>query len=33
MGMVADDGTNSALVAQAGKIHVNYLLTFQKRIR
>jgi CRP-like cAMP-binding protein len=33
MGMVADDGTNSTLVAQAGKIHVNYLLTFQKRIR
>ena len=33
MGMVAADGISAPLLAQAGKIHVNYLLTFQQRIR
>jgi len=33
MGLVAADGISSALLAQPGKIHVNYLLTFQRRVR
>lgn len=32
MGMVAADGISAPLKAEGGKIHVNYLLVFQKRI-
>ena len=33
MGMVKADGISSPLIAEAGKIHVSYLLTFQRRVR
>ncbi len=33
MGLVAADGISAPLAAQSGKIHVNYLLTFQRRAR
>jgi hypothetical protein len=33
MGLVAADGISAPLLAQGGKIHVNYLLTFQRRAR
>ncbi len=33
MGLVASDGTDAPLLAEGGRVHVNYLLTFQRATR
>ena len=33
MGLVASDGTDAPLLAEPGKVHVNYLITFRRTTR
>jgi hypothetical protein len=33
MGLVASDGTDAPLLAEGGKVHVNYLITFRRTTR